>query len=61
MDIQHWYAFEVKGWLNVMVVKAFSEEEALEDAASMAAGEDNVIFFRRVTEEEAEEIIQSYG
>ena len=57
----HWYAFQVKGWINEQVVKAPSPEEAIQEADDMAAGEDNIICFRKVSSSEADDIIRSWG
>lgn len=56
----HWYAFSVLGWLNEQVVQASSSEEAIQEASSMAAGEDNIVAFRKVSSSEADEIIRSW-
>jgi hypothetical protein len=57
----HHFAFQVKGWLYKQIVKASSSEEALQEAADMAGGEDNIICFRKVSPAEANEIIRSWG
>ena len=57
----HWYAFQVKGWINEQVVQAPSPEEAIQEADDMAAGEDNILAFRKVSSFEAKQIIRSWG
>ena len=56
----HWYAFQIKGWLNEQVVQASSEEEAIQEADDMGAG-DNILAFRKVSSFEASAIMRSWG
>ena len=57
----YYYAFQVKGWLNEQTIMASSEEEAIQEAANMAAGEENITCLRKVSRTEANAIMRSWG